>query len=84
MLCIPVSGAGERGFLHAAGISPDVTIIDHVRSAYENLANYLGNDSRLGTAVSSAERGDLVFYGEGQINHVAICAGNILKIVRVF
>lgn len=34
--------------------------------------------------VSSAERGDLVFYGEGPINHVAICAGNILKIVRVF
>ena len=62
--------------LYAAGISPDVTIIDHARSAYENLANYLGNDSRLGTAVSSAERGDLVFYGEGQINHVAICAGN--------
>ncbi len=62
--------------LYAAGISPDVTIIDHARSAYENLANNLGNDSGLGTAVSSAERGDLVFYGGGQINHVAICAGN--------
>ena len=63
--------------LYAAGINPDVSIIDHARVVYEYTSNNLGNDARMGVAVSSAERGDLVFYGNNNgINHVGIYAGN--------
>ena len=63
--------------LYAAGINPDVSIIDHARVVYEFTSNYLGNDWQMGVAVSYAQPGDLIFYGNsGSINHVAIYAGN--------
>lgn len=62
--------------LYAAGINPDTNIIDHARVVYEYTSNYLGNDWQMGVAVSSAQPGDLVFYGGSSINHVAIYAGN--------
>ncbi len=62
--------------LYAAGINPDVNIIDHARVVYEYTSNNLGNDWRMGEAVGSAQPGDLVFYGGSSINHVAIYAGN--------
>ncbi|MBQ9032560.1 MAG: peptidoglycan-binding protein [Parasporobacterium sp.] len=62
--------------LYAAGIDPDVNIIDHARVVYEYTSNYLGNDWQMGVAVSYAQPGDLIFYGGSAINHVAIYAGN--------
>ena len=62
--------------LYSAGINPDTNIIDHARVVYEYTSNYLGNDWQMGVAVSSAQPGDLVFYGGSSINHVAIYAGN--------
>lgn len=63
--------------LYAAGINPSVNIVDHARVVYEYTSRNLGNDARMGVAVGSAERGDLVFYGNGNgINHVGIYAGN--------
>ena len=63
--------------LYAAGINPSVNIIDHARVVYEYTSRNLGNDARMGIAVGSAERGDLVFYGNSNgINHVGIYAGN--------
>lgn len=62
--------------LYAAGINPDLSIIDHARVVYEYTSRYLGNDWQMGTAVSNAQPGDLIFYGNSSINHVAIYAGN--------
>jgi cell wall-associated NlpC family hydrolase len=62
--------------LYAAGICPDADIIDHARSDHANLAFDLGNDWRLGEAVTEAQPGDLIFYGGSEINHVAIYAGS--------
>ena len=62
--------------LYAAGVCPDVTIIDHACSAYGNLSGELGNDGRLGTAVENAQPGDLIFYGGREPDHAAICVGD--------
>jgi len=62
--------------LYAAGINPDVNIIDHARVVYEYTSANLGYDWQMGVAVSYAQPGDLIFYGGNSINHVAIYAGN--------
>lgn len=62
--------------LYSAGISPGLSIIDHARLEYENLAAGLANDTQLGEEVTSAEPGDLIFYGNAVVNHVAVYAGN--------
>ena len=62
--------------LYAAGINPDVNIIDHARVVYEYTSAYLAGDWKLGAAVGSAAVGDLIFYGRSSVNHVAIYVGN--------
>ena len=66
--------------LYAAGISPDINIIDHARVIYEYASAYMGYDFKLGIPAEYAEPGDLIFYGDNVISHVAIYAGDEMVI----
>ena len=62
--------------LYSAGINPDINIIDHAMAEFEYASYYLGNDWQLGELVDEPEPGDLIFYGDDSIDHVALYAGD--------
>lgn len=63
--------------LYAAGINPDINIVDHALAKYEYASKWLAKDSKLGKTVSfsNKKKGDLLFYGN-PVYHVAVYAGS--------